>query len=112
MTPGLSASIETVLRLLARCEYETLEAVTRGKRLAATEIRHAIEEYGRTIVMPPDIFPSDLEFYGEPDENRSVLAVMSLWTEEEGRSDLSIELTLIPVSTDLWNVEIDNIRVL
>jgi hypothetical protein len=37
---------------------------------------------------------------------------MPLTTKEEGRSDLSVELTLIEVMPGLWLTEIDNIHVL
>ena len=35
-----------------------------------------------------------------------------LWTEEEGRSDLSLEVTLIESDNKLMRVELNNIHVL
>jgi hypothetical protein len=43
---------------------------------------------------------------------RRVAAVMSLWTIEEGRSDLTLELLLTEVAPGLWSVQIDNVHVM
>jgi hypothetical protein len=70
----------------------------------------ALEQYGATFMPPPDTAYSLLdvrEINGRP---RSWSVVMPLWTVEEGRSDLSIELTLVDREGSL-DVELDNIRV-
>jgi hypothetical protein len=87
--------------------------MTSGKRLSAAEIRDAVESYGRTLVSPPDDLPADLELVDvRGDGPKRVAATMSLYTAEEGRSDLSLELQLTEVAARLWTVQIDNIHVL
>jgi hypothetical protein len=39
-------------------------------------------------------------------------AYVELWTAEEGRSDLTLELTLTESGRDTYNSQIDNIHVL
>lgn len=98
---------------LVRCDYDAIERYSAGVRLNAVEIADAIREYGRKLTMPT----SD-EF-----ENLDVIEVENsfpmrwsvrcyLWTEEEGRSDLSIELTLIDNDRNDLAAEIDNLHVL
>jgi hypothetical protein len=87
--------------------------MTSGRRLSAADIRDAVKSYGRTLVRPPDDLPDDLELTEvRGDGPRRVAATMSLYTAEEGRSDLSLELQLTEVAPRLWTVQIDNIHVL
>jgi hypothetical protein len=111
---ALYTAIRTTLGLLVDGEYDTLAAMTSGKRLSGAEIRDAVRSYGRTLVQPPgDGLPDDLELVDvHGDGPRRVAATMSLYTAEEGRSDLSLELLLTAVAARLWTVQIDNIHVL
>ena len=45
--------VREVVALLARGEYTALERRTGGARLSATELREAVQAYGRRIVVPP-----------------------------------------------------------
>ncbi|WP_433537805.1 DUF7668 domain-containing protein [Micromonospora sp. CA-249363] len=110
----MGAAIRVVLGLRADREYVTLENVTEGDLLSAEEIRNAVETYGRTVTLPPGgELPPDLDLIAvEGDGPCRVAAVMSLWTVEEGRSDLSLELLLTEVGTGLWSVRLDDIRTL
>ena len=91
----------------------TLERVSHSVRLTASEMELAVKEYGSVIVMPPSKSFDDLdiiEIEGASPKSWSVR--FDLWTEKEGLSDLSLELTLISSEEDLLKVEIDNIHVL
>lgn len=92
--------------------------MTGGVRLSAAEIQTAVEEYGLQPVEPP---PEAYRELGEPagllnavrvsvaeDETWSVR--MPLWTREEGRSDLTVELTVV-FRHDGVTVELDGIFV-
>lgn len=111
---ALYTAIRTTLGILVNGEYDTLAAMTSGRRLSGAEIRDAVRSYGRTLVSPPgDGLPDDLELLDvEGNGPRRVTATMSLYTAEEGRSDLSLELLLTEVAAGLWTVQIDNIHVL
>ena len=105
--------ILTVLRLLVEQNYDVVAAMTKNTRLTEAEIQSAIEEYGRTLVMPPgDELPPDTELHEVSAAPRTVFAAMSLWTLEEGRSDLGLELLLTEVAPGLWTTQIDNVRVM
>jgi hypothetical protein len=76
-------------------DYATAEAITRGERMSAGELRKVITDYGMTLVNPPDQAFEELEFLeivgaGPPTHG----VVCDLWTVEEGLSDLSLEMYL------------------
>jgi hypothetical protein len=114
LEPAVEAALRTVLGLLVDGEYEVLAAMTKGRNLSAAEMRDAVESYGRTLVLPPGgKLPADLDvFEVNGSFPRRLAAVMSLTTLEEGRSDLSVELTLNEVAPGFWFTELDNIHVM
>ena len=72
----------------------------------------AINDYGRKLVLPPeDVFElmDVVEVRNAQPQQWSV--AMPLWTREEGRSDLSIGVTVI-ADEDGYSVELDDIHVL
>jgi hypothetical protein len=112
--PEVEAALHAVLGLLVDGEYDTLASMTQGKQMSATELRDAVESYGRTLIHPPDgEFPPDLDVFPVEDAvPRRLIATMPLLTKEEGRSDLTVELMLIELSPNLWLTEIQNIHVM
>jgi hypothetical protein len=102
---------EVIERLVSR-RYVELETMTNGIRLKASDMDRAVAEYGRILVPPPENafeLLDIVEVHGFSNTKWSV--VMPLWTREEGRSDLSVELTLIRCG-EKFAVELDNIHVL
>lgn len=107
-----SRTIQGVVDKLIRGDYAAVETLTAGQRLSAREMEHAIAEYGRRLVPPPpDSSPrSVVEIEASNPDQWSVY--VDLWTAEEGRSDLTLELTLTESTRDTYDVQIDNIHVL
>lgn len=108
----LARTIHRIVELLVRGDYAAVETLTAGQRLTAGEIEQAINDYGRRLVpLPPaSSARSVVEIEGSDPERWSVY--VDLWTSEEGRSDLTLELTLADSSDDTYAAEIDNIHVL
>lgn len=107
----LSAT-KNVLDHLVRGEYAQLEALTNGVRLREEQIRSAIRQYGRQLVSPPESAYASLdivEVRGSRPRRWSV--TIPVWTAEEGRSDLSVELTVIEQPSGI-QIELDDIHVL
>ncbi|WP_445367701.1 DUF7668 domain-containing protein [Methylomonas sp. BW4-1] len=106
-------TVKQVVEWLVTGDFVAIERYTNGERLTANLISEAISEYGHKLVMPPsDAFDQlDLiEVVGVSPRKWSVR--FDLWTEREGRSDLSLECTLIYTDEGLLAVEVDNIHVL
>lgn len=102
-----------VVQLLIERKYDELESLSKGIRLKAEEIEVAIREYGRHLTIPSESQYSNLDVIEILGSNPRAWSVrFDLWTEEEGRSDLSLELTLIEVPGPMLQVEVDNLHVL
>jgi hypothetical protein len=112
-----ASSIEDTLRnvvsLMVQRDYATLETLTNGVRLRASEIEASITEYGRTIVLPPPEAFSDIDMIPICASVPTAYSIrFRLYTSEEGRSDLELQATFIdnPPAKQM-RVEIDNIIV-
>jgi hypothetical protein len=101
-----------VVHLLSSRDYHALEALSHGERLSASEMAAAVAEYGRTLVDPPPNAFDLLEAIPIATAQPPAWAItMPLWTEEEGRSDLTLEMTVIKENGGM-RVEIDDLHVL
>lgn len=112
MYEELQQQVASIIQLLVNSKFEAIEQLTKGVRLPADQIQYAIEQYGRKLVSPPvEAFElmDVIKVQGHEPQTWSVN--MPLWTEEEGRSDLSIELTVIKKEGD-WLIELNDIHVL
>ncbi len=100
-----------LLVLLADGDYESIMERCPASRITGDDLRTAVRDYGRRVIAPPADYAH--VNMGEVEEAAvpTWWVVADLWTEEEGRSDLSLELTIAfapggPV------IEIDNLHVL
>jgi hypothetical protein len=93
---AIDQPIKEVSDMLARGEFDRVEQLTRGRRASAEDLRRVVAEYGRTLVpLPPEAFPDlDVHLVEGCDPPTCVVDV-DLWTEEEGRSDLTLTLELV-----------------
>ena len=108
----LEPVVRSIIERLAHGEYEAVVSQAAASRLTASTIRQIIKEYGRTLVVPPvGAFTGfdAVRVRGAIQQEWSVRA--PLWTSEEGRSDLTVELTLA-LSGDMLIFELDDLHVL
>ena len=111
MTP-IEVAVRVGIDLLVRGEYETIERMTAGARISASEIGEAVSEYGRTLVPPdPEWWPL-VEITPVAGERAKFHVVAPLWTLEEGRSDLTLELWLTEFAPELYRATLLDIHVL
>lgn len=112
MTKNLKAPVRQIVALLATSDYDQVACITGGQGLDTAAIESAIRGYGRTLVLPPDSAFDQLDVVRVQSVCPPRWSVrMRLWTAEEGRSDLSIELTAIEDETG-YVIELDDIHVL
>jgi hypothetical protein len=104
--PGpVQSALDEIVPLLVADRMEDIQRIDRGGRMKAHEWRTRIAEYGKTLKSPPqgDFESSDvIPLQGQEGSAWSVW--YRLWTVEEGKSDLAVELT---VYYDGQTVEID-----
>lgn len=112
MVDPLQSPVRRVLQMLANCEYEELAVLTNGERLSADSMQQAIVGYGRKVIVPPDHVYNELDAIEIRESSPQSWSVrIPLWTEEEGRSDLTVELTITKLPEE-FKIEIDDIHVL
>ena len=112
MNEKLIEPVNRIVSLLVVGRYADLEQQTYGVRLTANEMAKAIADYGRTLVPPPqDGFKlMNVVEIKEAQPKRWSVAI-PLWTKEEGRSDLTVEMTIVE-REDTFLIELDDIHVL
>jgi hypothetical protein len=112
VTP-LETAIRVVIDLLIRGEYGVIEKMTQGRRLSAAELEDAVTSYGRRLVGPPDGWLNLVDVVPiDEGELSSFFAAVPLWTEEEGRSDLTVELRLTEIAQQVYDTEVLDLHVL
>ena len=102
-----------ILAWLVSRDFKSVEKYSHGIQLSAELIREAVDDYGRKLIMPPDAAFSKLDIIRVSRATVPTRSVcFDLWTEEEGRSDLSLECTVIDRGGKMPEAEIDGIHVL
>lgn len=111
--PKMKAAVRQVVSMLVQGDYETLERLTSGVRLTAAEMAEGVHEYGGSLILPPNDAFENLDVVEvEGSQPREWSVNVALWTAEEGRSDLTLELTLRESGKEIYDVEVDGIHVL
>jgi hypothetical protein len=106
-------TVHHLVETLVAGDYDGLEEATRGRRLTAEQLRQAVEEYGRELQMPPEVVFDNLDVYEiEGAISRAWWVLVDLWTVEEGRSDLTLEIRLTETGGELYYIDINNLHVL
>jgi hypothetical protein len=111
--PELQDIVRQIVTKLVMGEYKDLEQLSRGVRLKADEIEAGVIQYGRTLTLPPNSQFQELDIIQVQNSKvRKFDVRVTLWTVEEGKSNLTLELTLIEDVEKNYKVEIDGIHVL
>jgi hypothetical protein len=106
-------TVHRLVEMLIAGDYDGLERTTRGRRLTGEQLRQAVEEYGRELRMPPEVVFDDLDL-NEIDGAlpQAWWVLVDLWTVDEGRSDLTLEIRLTDTGGEFYDMQIDNLHVL
>lgn len=108
----LRGTVSALTARLAKGDYEGLCRLANGSRLTATEVEQVVRDYGRHLVtLPVEALQAvDVVPVSNSDPQRWSV-VVPLWSEEEGLSDLSLELTVEDSPGPAYSVEIDDLHV-
>lgn len=104
--------LKQVVTWLVNGDYRAIQARSAGVRLSADMMRQAIDAYGRSLIVPPEIAFSNFDIVRVTNADEPTFSIgFDLWTVEEGRSDLTLECTIIETE-EMLQIEIDGIHVL
>ena len=109
----ISNTVKTIVKWLVNKQYDHLEKYSNGIILSSNLIKRAISDYGHELSMPPEAAFRSLDVISIEGQKPAKWSVRcELWTIDEGRSDLTLELTLIDGKSEMLAVEVDDIHVL
>ena len=109
----LRDTVSALTDLLAMGDYEGLCRLPRTSRLSPAEIERVILNYGRQLMPLPNSAFEAADIIPVSESNpQQWSVVVPLWSKEEGRSDLSLELTVEDSDTRTYSIEIDDLHVL
>lgn len=112
MSELLENAVREIVNRLANCEYREAVDLCVSSRLTATDLRDTIADYGRTLVALPAAAYQHLDAVKINDRSKHKWSLrIPLWTQEEGRSDLTLELTVILDDNHAY-IELDDLQVL
>ena len=108
----LRPALKDLVNELIKGNFAKLEADGRAGRLSAQDLKNRLSEYGRTFITLPDVAFDQGDTYTLMDgDGKSWGIDLDLWTAEEGRSDLTLQLTVRDTGTAIV-AEIDDLHVL
>ena len=105
--------VASLVALMSAGNFDDVLRRAPESRVTAEKLRKAVDEYGRTLVPLPAESYELIDYVavlGSSPLQWSV--VVPLFTREEGRSDLSLELSIFQHENGGYNVEVDDIHVL
>jgi hypothetical protein len=109
----LTGLIRMIVGLLVSGDYCAIEIRSRGIRLNAEQMKEAVQTYGRTLQSLPETSYAELDVIRVSHATSPTWSItVPLWTVEEGRSDLTLECTVIDKGLPELDIEIDNLHVL
>ncbi len=111
MDMRLMAQVRRLIDDLAAGRYAEIAADGRAGRLTEEELRTAVEQHGRTLVPLPAGGEMLVDIYEQTSQPDAVSLDVPLWTQEEGRSDLTLSVTAIKQG-ETYTVEVDDLHVL
>ena len=103
--------VQDLLELLVLGEYLEIERRSAGVRLTADHLASAVAEYGRNLVLPPSELSGLLDVVAHG-SGAGWSVNVPLWTREEGRSDLTLEITVMTNPNGTYRIEVDNLHVI
>ena len=81
--------------------------------MTAEQLRQEMEHYGRELQMPSEVEFDNVDVNEmEGAIPRAWWVLVDLWTVEEGRSDLTLEIRLTDTGGELYDIETNNLHVL
>ncbi len=113
MNEKIQTTAKRLVTLLVAHDFAGLEEWSQGVRLKREQMAEALNQYPGYFVMPPEPTVPYLDVVEVIDSSPKQWSVdIPLWTQEEGRSDLTMQVTMIESENEMMIVEIDDIHVL
>jgi|SRR5215472_8726287 len=108
----LRSIVERIVEQLVRGNYDQVIQESKNTRMTTEELATAVREYGKKLALPPKDTYQNIDAIQVTRASVPTWSVrVPLWTEEEGRSDLTLEVTIM-LGEHEQSVEVDGLHVL
>lgn len=112
-TAALQRLVEMIMDIVVARKWDRMEALSRGQRLSAAELEQIASEGSLVPISPPPNWQADVLVIPILVSSRPSFAVtLPFWEDGKGKSDYSIELTVVDPGGPDEAVEIDNFHVM
>ena len=115
----LRKTLVHIISLLVNKMYREIEVFTEGRDLDATTIQSIMNDWPSPLVMPPSDRLEDLIYTTQSipsvpskDICKSWLIDALLYSQSEGRSDLTLKLVLMDSARELYQVIVEDLGVM
>jgi hypothetical protein len=109
----LRVTVNALTDRLVKGDYEGLCRLAHSCRVRPADMERVVREYGRHLVaLPVNGFQAVEVISVRDTQPQRWSVVVPLWSREEGRSDLSLELTVEDSDAPTYPVGIDDLHVL
>jgi hypothetical protein len=106
-------TIEHVIRLLVARDYEALLLFAPSPGINANDLRSAAAQYFAQLIFPPIALEQLMNVVEVLNlQPKTWYVGIDMWTQEEGRSDLTLEMHFQEAAGDFYSVKIDGLHVL
>ena len=113
LPPGAVRAVRLAVGLLVGEQYGTLARLSVDRGVRPEDLASAVHRYGATLVRPPEPAYDDLDPVACERAGKRAYAIdFSLWSKEEGRSELSLVLDVVEAMPDVYHPVVRDIRVL
>ena len=112
---AIETTVRTAVDLLVRGEFQALECLDQSDRVSAAKAQAAVLDYGRELAPPDNVWWDSVSITQVNDQpTRTFHVAAPLWTTEEGRSDLTLEMRLVELRppTGVYELHIEDLHVL
>jgi hypothetical protein len=108
----LRSIVEQVVQQVVRGDYDDVIRLCHKSRVTSEQLARVVHEYGRKLAMPPRDAYRRIDAVKVTTANVPTWSVrVPLWTQEEGMSDLTLELT-VTLGSGEPSIELDDLHVL
>jgi len=106
-------SIFPLLASMTRGDYDAAIASVARSRLTSSDMREVLDEYPFKLIRHDVPLESLFDVVSIGAASKPSWSVnLPLWTAEEGRSDLTLQLTVVDSGREFYEIELDDLHVL
>lgn len=107
----IEPAVRTLVSRIVQGRYPEAIEFCSVSRASASDLERVVNEYPYTFILPPPAAYDELDILRIDDLERARWSVrVPMWTREEGRSDLELQLTVV-IEDGRVGIELDDFLV-